>query len=112
MFEFWLAIGAGLILLIMFAVLLIALAKRARRVREEEEEEYAGYGPVPVSGEMDAFARAIGRTAVADEIGGDEISIELKEENLKKQIKIFVDQNPEIAAQLIKTMLKGEETGG
>jgi flagellar M-ring protein FliF len=116
MFEFWLAFGGGLILLVMFAVLLVALARRAKKAREEEEEYeiIPGYGPVPIGmgGEMDAFAMALSGKAVADEIGGDETSLEVKEENLKKQIKIFVDQNPEIAAQLIKTLLKGDEANG
>jgi flagellar M-ring protein FliF len=119
MFEFWLAFGGGLILLVMFAVLLIAISRRAKRIREEEEIEevyIGGYGPVPAgtSGEMDAFARAISKSAVAEEIsgGGEEMSIEMKEEHLKKQIRIFVDQNPDIAAQLIKTLLKGDEANG
>jgi flagellar M-ring protein FliF len=110
-FELLVALAGILIFAVMLAVLLIALARRARRVREEEEEYemLAELGPVS---DMDAFAMAIGKTAVADEIGGEEVSLEIKEQNLKRQIKLFVDQNPEIAAQLIKTLLKGDEAGG
>lgn len=115
MFEFWLAVGALLILVIMVAVILVAIARRAKRIREEEAEELLAEN-VPAAaydrGDMDAFAMAIGKSAVADEFGGTEVPLEIKEENLRRQIRIFVDQNPEIAAQLVKTLLKGDEANG
>ena len=104
------ALAGILIFAVMLAVLLVLLARRSRRVREEEEyEALTELGP---AGDMDAFAMAIGRTAAADAIGDEEMPLELKEEKLKRQIKIFVDQNPDIAAQLIKTLLKGDEVNG
>ena len=121
-FELWLALGGGLIFAVMLAVLLIAIAKRAKRYSEEDEmeEEFVEYyGPdgLHEDPELDAFAMAIGQAAVADEMDIDdeeegEMSLELKEEHLKTQIKGFVDQNPEIAAQLIKTLMKGDERSG
>lgn len=127
-FEFWLGVGVFIILLIMFAVLLAVLARRSKRIREEEEEDMlAELAAMPMMGEigresdrldgsdidrdigeMDDFALAVGRAAVGEEMSGA-MPIELREENLKKQIKLFVDQNPDIAAQLIKTLLKGDE---
>ena len=124
MFELWLAIGAFIILMIMFIVLLVALVRRSKRISEEEEdlEAFGELAPDGAGFEMtaDDFAAAIGRPAVSDDADDMESSdeddgkapkapIELREEHLKRQIKLFVGKNPEIAAQILKTLLRGDE---
>jgi flagellar M-ring protein FliF len=136
-FEFLLAVGAAVILMIMLACLLAALMRRSKRIKEEEAVLLAGnntdFGtglgyPGMYPYETDDLAMAAGRPPRAEEkdlpessggkgapqkgVRGGPAPIEIKEEQLKRQIKMFVDQNPEIAAQLMRIWLKGDETSG
>ena len=47
--------------------------------------------------------------AQVDDIQSHRDSLDSKDEALKKELKDFSSQNPEIAAQLIRTWLRGED---
>ena len=87
---------AAAVLLLIIIIVIIILKKKAKKRRQLEEE---------------AAAQAAAEQAAQDwELPQDEIEIkETKEAALKKQISEFASANPEIAAQLIRTWIKGED---
>lgn len=114
-FQFLLAVGAGLIVIIIIIIILIILANnRSRRRMESDEDAYAGQTVLAGEGgglDLSSLGLAAAKHAVASErndIEDDFMPIEAKEQMLKRQIKMFTTQNPEIAAQLIRTLMKGE----
>jgi flagellar M-ring protein FliF len=121
MFSMLLALGAIVIVLIIIVICVIAAMSRRTREREAFEEMLAaspaGMGMAPGTETLDpsvaSLGLAIGKRAAAMSDDDDDISvIEAKEKTLKRQIKLFTEQNPEIAAQLIRTLIKGDEAGG
>jgi len=98
----WILIGAAgliLFLLVLMILLIRRAAKKKKRAREEEEL---------------LLAQAAAAAAEEEGIAEDDIlntpldqARKTREQELKMQIGEFADLNPEIAAQLIKTWLKG-----
>lgn len=102
------AIG-GLVLFLLLLVLVILLARRSRKrklARQQalEEEMLAA----------EAAAEAAAVIAAAPPTGGADI-MEVNTEKsmeLRKTVRQFAQNNPEIAAQMVKAWLKGEDTSG
>lgn len=97
----WVLIAAGVGLLL-FVILLtvILLMRRKKRKKQEEEEARARE-------EAEALLHAAGLDQVS-ETGADVMDLELeKSMELRRDIRQFVSDNPEIAAQMIKVWLKG-----
>ncbi|MCL2773723.1 MAG: flagellar M-ring protein FliF [Oscillospiraceae bacterium] len=118
-FQLLLAAGAGVILLIILVIIVIILAKnsRRRRIQSEMEEENALLAADGVMGsDANSLGMALAKHAAYSsdkDRDEDEITpIEAKEQMLKRQIKMFTDQNPEIAAQLIRTLIKEDQPNG
>ena len=121
----WIIIAASALLaLLLLIVIILILALRKKRIQEEQAQEEAmegiGYGveygeaeAEEESAELDEsereFAEAVAHIR-ADEEADPDLPPESKERMLKDQILAFTEQNIEIAAQLIRTMIKGEET--
>jgi flagellar M-ring protein FliF len=104
MLQWVLLAAAGLLLFII--VLLILLARRARKKRGQEQED-------------DVLFKLDDDDSVHEEILEDDIlntpldqARRTREMELKQQIGEFADLNPEIAAQLIKTWLRGGSIDG
>lgn len=121
----WIALGAGLLLLLL-TILLLLLRRKKRKAQDvimagddfidgdalsdlargEEGlaivEEGAGVGALPGAPEEE------------DEFAKNEEILNLRMQRslrLKQNIAEFVDQNPQIAAKLVQSWLRGEETG-
>ena len=127
-FRLLLFLGIAAVVLIIFITVLIVITGKKRRERREREEELAReramlfaiesvIEPEAVSVEMASGQYAANHMSIANEDDGD---IESSEEDanrdtrvdFKRQIQLFTEQNPELAAQLVKTLLKGDEMVG
>ncbi len=100
------AAGAGLLLFIILLTVILLLRRRKRRKREEEEERQRE--------ETEALLRAAG-VGGADglETGANVMDLEMERSmELRKDIRQFVQDNPEIAAQMLKGWLRGGNENG
>ena len=125
-------IGAA-ILVVMIILLVTLLRVRNKRKKEREAElaeVEARLGELGPIGELDdtlePLAGPLGGPAVATVIGPDgqpvQVPVDTKAEitevnteksmELRKMVRQFVQSNPEIAAQVIKNWLKGEDSNG
>lgn len=102
------AIG-GLVLFIVLLILILVLARRRKKKRLAQqqalEEEML---------EAQAAAEAAAILAAAPPTGGADI-MEVNTEKsmeLRQEVRKFAQNNPEIAAQMVKAWLKGDENGG
>ena len=100
------AIG-GLVLFIILLVVIILLARRRRKKRRAEQEA--------LEQEMldaQAAAEAAAILAASPPVGGADI-MEVNTEKsmeLRQEVRKFAQNNPEIAAQMVRAWLKGEES--
>ena len=98
------AISAGLFLLLVFTIVMMIVLHRRRKRKEREA----------------ALAAAAAQQVIPMEIpmaepqeGADVMSLQTeKSMELRKDVRQFADDNPEIAAQMIRTLLKGGGNGG
>lgn len=100
----WVLISAGIGLLLFIILLTVILLLRGKRRKKQEEEE------TRQREEAEALLRVagLGLDGAAPETGADVMDLELeKSMELRKDIRQFVSDNPEIAAQMIKVWLKG-----
>lgn len=101
------AAGAGLLLFIILLVVILLLRRKKQKKQEEEEtrrrqeaEELMRVAGLGLDGEI-------------PETGADVMDLELeKSMELRKDIRQFASDNPEIAAQMIKIWLKGGDSNG
>lgn len=102
------AAAAGLLLFIILLIVILSIRRRKRRKRQEEEEAQER--------EMDALLAAAGlmpEGAGGEAEGADVMDIEIeKNMELRKEIRKFVEENPEIAAQVIRNWVRGGENDG
>ncbi len=89
----WFIIGAAAFLILLLVVLILALKKK-KTVALEEEEKALEEGIMSIDLEEIKEIQEIRAT---------------RETELKTQIREFVENNPEISAQLLKTWLRGGE---
>lgn len=107
------AIIAGLLLLLL--LLLILLLRRKRKKKGEEEEEFEGGDQLTASDlglEEASDQRAAPGLEEDDDLSSSEEILNLRMQRsmrLKQNIAEFVDQNPQIAAKLVQSWLRGEE---
>lgn len=107
------AIIAGLVLLLL--LLLILLLRRGRKKKAEEEEETEGDQLTASDLGLEETAEVSGgelRLDEDDDLSSSEEILNLRMQRsmrLKQNIAEFVDQNPQIAAKLVQSWLRGEE---
>ena len=99
----WVLIAAGvglLLFIILLAVILLLRSKRKKQAAEQQERE---------QNDVEALLAAAGLGGQEEvQTGADVMSIEMERSmELRKEIRQFATDNPEIAAQMIKTWLKG-----
>ena len=101
------AAGVGLLLFIILLTVILLLRRKNRKKREEEEARQRE--------EAEALMRTAG-LGLDGEIpgtGADVMDLEMERSmELRKDIRQFVSDNPEIAAQMIKVWLKGGDGNG
>lgn len=96
----WIAAGAGLLL---FIILLVVILLLRRKRRKKQEEEIAAQ-----ENDVEALLAAAGLGEGDAQAGADVMTLQTeKSMELRKDIRQFASDNPEVAAQIIKTWLKG-----
>jgi len=106
--DLWvlIAAGVGLLLFIILLTVILLLRRRKRKKREEEEERRR-------QEEEALLAASLSAMGGEPETGANVMDLEMERSmELRKDIRQFVQDNPEIAAQMIKTWLKGVDGNG
>lgn len=103
----WVLIAAGVGLLLFIILLTVILLLRRRKKKREEEaarlEEQ----------QMDALLSAAGLGEPDAETGADVMTLQSeKSMELRKDIRQFVTENPEVAAQMVRSWLRGDNDDG
>lgn len=101
------AAGVGLVLFIILLTVILLLRRKKRKKQEEEEARQRE--------EAEALLRVagLGLDGQTPESGADVMDLELERSmELRKDIRQFASDNPEIAAQMIKVWLKGGDGNG
>lgn len=104
----WIAAGGGLLLFIILLVVIL-LSRRRRRKRQEALEEEAQ------ANDVDALLAAVGLSGQAADgnNGADVMEIQSEQSmQLRKDIRQFASENPEIAAQMVRNWLRGGDDDG
>ena len=111
MIPYLIIAAAALLLIVIFLVILLSVRRKRKRKQQEEEqrilEEQLGMGGM--GGITPEDVEAV--VAAAPPAGGADI-MEVNTEKsmeLRKTIRQFVQNNPEVAAQMLKVWLKGGE---
>lgn len=122
----YLIIGAAaLLLLLVLLIVILSIRRRKRRKQEEEQQaleeaqQQAGdTATITITSDMSpeeveaAMAAAAEAAATSPTGGADIMDINTeKSMELRKTVRQFVQTNPEVAAQMLKTWLRGEEEG-
>jgi flagellar M-ring protein FliF len=96
--------AGGLLLLIIILVLVIVLIKKKKKKKKLAE----------MASSEQALEQMLAAVAEPGEVqGADVMSLQTeKSMELRKNIRRFADENPELAAQMIKIWLRGGEDGG
>lgn len=107
--DLWvlIAAGVGLVLFIILLVVILLLRRKKQKKQEEEEERERR--------ESEELLRMAGLDPASGlpETGADVMDLELeKSMELRRDIRQFASDNPEIAAQMIKVWLKGGDSNG
>jgi len=106
----WVIIAAGVGLLL-FVILLVILLLLRRKKKKKAEALAAAEA---AANEQNAVAELLTAAGITDEDTGADV-MDLQTERsmeLRHDIRQFVDENPEIAAQLVRSWLKGEDDNG
>lgn len=102
------AAAAGLLVFIILLIVILSLRRRKRRRKQEEEEAQQK--------EMDALLAAAGlmpEGAEGEPEGADVMDIQIERNmELRKEIRKFAEENPEIAAQVVRNWLRGGDGDG
>lgn len=107
-FEKWVlyAAGGGLLLFVLLLALIISVIKRARKRKKAKLEELA----LQQQAELEAM---MNNGQSEEETAADVMAIKSERSmELRKDIRRFADESPEIAAQIVKNLLKGGESDG
>ena len=104
----WMLIAAiaGLVLFIILLVVILLIRRKRRKKREEEER-----ARLAEENAVDALLDAAGLNGETPE-GVDVMDLQTERSmELRKDIRQFASDNPEIAAQMLKSWLRGDENG-
>ncbi len=102
----WIAAAAGLLLFIILLVVILLIRRRRRKKREAEELALE-------ENRVDALLEAAGLGGEAAEGGADVMDLQTERSmELRKDIRQFASDNPEIAAQMLKVWLRGGDDNG
>lgn len=100
------AAAAGLLVFVVILVVVLLLSRKRRKKQQELEEQQ--------SASVEELLVAAGVPMEESETAGADV-MDIQTERsmaLRKDIRQFVDENPEIAAQMVKNWLKGDDDNG
>lgn len=113
------AIIAAILLLLLLLLFLLLRRRRKKKESEPQDEDFEGGDQLSASDlgigdEADSGHAAVMGLDDEDEMNSEEImNLRMqKSMRLKQNIAEFVDQNPQIAAKLVQTWLRGEDENG
>lgn len=106
---------AGLALFLLLLIIVLLLVSRSKKKRREREEALAAEQAAALAAEQQA-AILLGEQAAAEaeeKKGANIMDIHTERSmELRKDVRSFVDNNPEVAAYMLKSWLKGDEDDG
>lgn len=114
MIPYLIIAAAGLLLLVILLIIILSVRRRRRKKKQEEEEREAAALEEQAAAGIGITPEEAAAIAAAAPTGGADI-MEMNTEKsmeLRKTVRQFVQNNPEVAAQMIKTWLKGGEEEG
>ena len=106
------AAAAGLLLFILLLAIILIISKKRKKKQEQEEAEAAA--ELEQEGEL-TLAESLAEAGLpqGEPMGADVMNIHTERSlELRKDIRQFADENPEVAAQMLKSWLKGEDDDG
>lgn len=112
--EMWIiyaAIAGVVLFLLLIIIILVLRHRKKKRLQAEEEARQAELLAAEGIEDVDAFlAAAEGMEGEHSELGANVMNIQTERSvELRQEIRKFAEENPEIAAQMIKTWLKGDD---
>ena len=103
------ALGVGLLVFILLLVLILSLRRRRKRKKEEEQRELEAQ----LQAALPPEEAEPGEEEEGEPTGADVMAMHTeKSMELRQEIRNFVDENPEIAALLLKGWMKGDDRDG
>lgn len=106
------AAGGGLLLFIILLTVILSI-RRKRRKKQEEEELALEQLQQQQQQQLTAEIMAAAGMPQMEAVGADVMSLQTeKSMALRQDIRQFAEENPEVAAQLIRTWLRGGEENG
>ena len=113
----YIIIGAAVLMILLVLLLVILRGNKKRKERKEQEAAALEEQLSALGSEEAAAAAAANGAAVDPETGAPLTGADIMEINteksmeLRKTVRQFAQNNPEIAAQMIKAWLKGDDNG-
>lgn len=114
-------IGAAALVLLLIILIVVLRTRRKKKQQQQEEDqkiieeqinELGGMAALGLAPEVMVDENGMPITAPPPEGGADIMDINTeKSMELRKSVRQFVQNNPEVAAQMLKTWLRGEEDG-
>lgn len=111
----WVVLAAGIGLLLFVILLVVLLILRGKKKKKQEAEALAAAEAAAAAEQQNAVAELLEAAGIAgtEPAGADVMELQTERSmELRHDIRQFVDENPEIAAQLVKSWLKGEDDNG
>lgn len=103
----WIAAGIGLLLFVILMIVIILLVRRRKRRQEQAALELENRE----ADSVDELLAAAGLLEGEEPTGADVMELQTERSmELRKNIRDFASDNPEIAAQMIKVWLKGGDS--
>ena len=114
MIPYLIIAAAALLLLVILLIVILSIRRKRRKKKQEEEEREAAAMEEQLAAEgLGITPEAAAAIAAAAPTGGADI-MEMNTEKsmeLRKTVRQFAQNNPEIAAQMVKAWLKGDDNG-
>lgn len=102
------AIAGGLLLLVLVLIIISASARRKRKKKQQEEEAM-----LEALRQQQALEQLMNGVPTDEELSADVMNMKNERSmELRKDIRKFADESPEIAAQIVKSLLRGGENDG
>ena len=116
--ETWMIVTAGVaaaLLLVLLVVLLLLKKKKKKKLAKQLAAAQAAQAAQAASAarDVDAILAAAGDFVAEQDTGADVMSLQTERSmELRQDIRKFAEENPEIAAQMIKSWLRGDDDNG